>query len=111
MANKPSRPCAYPRCPNLATSHGYCDLHKKSLDNDRGTSTERGYDSEWRKVRQIKLDKTPLCERCSKLGLTVIATDVHHIDGDVNNTKYINLESLCHSCHSKETAFGRDKVY
>jgi hypothetical protein len=45
--------------------------------------------------------------------MIVVATDVDHIDGNTGNNHPDNLNSLCHSCHSKKTAahdgsFGRE---
>ena len=37
----------------------------------------------------------------------MIATEVHHIDGNVYNLDESNLEPLCHECHSRETAKGQ----
>jgi 5-methylcytosine-specific restriction protein A len=49
----------------------------------------------------------PLCAVCDEP-----ATDVDHIDGNARNNDVHNLQSLCHSCHSRKTArqdggFGR----
>lgn len=63
----------------------------------------------WRKVRFRKLVRYPACERCGKM-----ATDVNHrvSRADGGTECDANLESLCHSCHSKHTVacdggFGR----
>ncbi|WP_422931653.1 HNH endonuclease [Singulisphaera sp. PoT] len=49
-----------------------------------------------------------LCERCNLLGLVVPGRDVHHkIDPRDDIDKAFdpsNVELLCKSCHSKETA-------
>ena len=36
-----------------------------------------------------------------------MATDVDHIDNDPSNNARDNLQSLCHSCHSKKTQAER----
>lgn len=55
----------------------------------------------------------PLCEECLRYGKVTPATDVHHKDGNVENTNEDNLEALCHSCHSRHTAkkqaFGKGR--
>lgn len=60
-------------------------------------------DARWVRVRNRKLRQQPACERCGKP-----ATDVHHIDGQgltgPDRYNIANTESLCHSCHAKETA-------
>jgi hypothetical protein len=68
----------------------------------RGTATERGYNWNWHKVRNIKLSETPLCERCEKNGKVTIAVLVHHRDRNPRNNMGNNLESLCVLCHEKE---------
>jgi 5-methylcytosine-specific restriction endonuclease McrA len=67
----------------------------------RYTTNER-----WKRVRRQKLALTPGCERCPEP-----ATQVHHKDGRGLNGPHAytleNLESLCQSCHSRETAGRR----
>jgi len=64
---------------------------------------QRGYDSTWEKVRAMKLAQDPYCNRCGKPG-----EDVHHIKTIATHPDLrldlTNLETLCHSCHSKHTA-------
>jgi 5-methylcytosine-specific restriction protein A len=89
------------------------------MDHDRlrGNSGERGYDSLWRKVRNRKLSKSPLCERCLKVGnRDTAATLVHHIKpisegGD--RLAMNNLMSCCVPCHEeihKDDRFGRKRT-
>ena len=55
----------------------------------------------WRKLRLIKLDNHPLCEKCGKP-----AEEVDHIIPVANGGEmyeYTNLQSLCKPCHSKKT--------
>lgn len=105
---RPSRPCKYPRCPHLAVKDGYCELHYKQIqrqtDQKRGTSTERGYNYQWRKIRAYVLNREPLCRECANEGRVTPAVAVHHIDGNVHNMSLDNLEPICQSCHSKITA-------
>ena len=55
----------------------------------------------WRRLRQSQLWDEPLCRMCGKE-----ATDVDHVkpmaDGG-NPWDKDNLQSLCHSCHSRKT--------
>src|SRR5574343_99877 len=71
----------------------------------RKTSSQRGYDSQWRKVRRMKLRTNPLCEECENGRLIIKATMVHHIipieDGG-DRLAWNNLMSLCEACHSKK---------
>lgn len=53
--------------------------------------------SQWKKLRNQKLDETPLCELCER-----IATEVHHIHTDRKLFFVIdNLAAICGECHTK----------
>lgn len=108
MPVKPMRPCSKPGCPELVRDGRYCERHKKAeckrYDDRRGTAASRGYAGQWRKVRDIKLKRSPICERCRSQGRTVPATLVHHIvairkGGSVYNLE--NLMSVCVKCHDE----------
>lgn len=66
----------------------------------RPSSNERGYDATWQKLRLMILRGEPLCRRCGEA-----ASQVDHIvplrKGGTNAQE--NLQSLCHSCHSRKT--------
>jgi 5-methylcytosine-specific restriction protein A len=105
MPHKPPHHCNYPGCPHLTTKR-YCPQHQKKADQDyeqgRGTAIERGYDYNWHKIRTLKLNYNPLCERCLLIGRAVIARLVHHKDSNPYNNDDNNLESLCEPCHDAE---------
>ena len=107
---KPRRPCTMPSCPALAEpGHSRCTLHKRKEkqenDRSRGTSKERGYDSVWHRVRNLKADCSPLCQSCLSCGIERPLDVVHHI----KSIEYYpelrlvmeNLMSLCTPCHEK----------
>ena len=76
----------------------------RNQDN-RLSSTDRGYDALWRKVRNRKLKANPLCENCQSVGILKPADIVHHIV-PVETDKTIrlvpeNLMSLCRDCHEE----------
>lgn len=106
---KPMKPCKHPGCRKISPD-GYCDEHKKirdkkyrnNQDNKRLGASERGYNWNWHKVRKMKLNKDPLCERCKKEKKVVVATLVHHKDRNPKNNIEENLESLCVICHEEE---------
>lgn len=89
---------------------------RPSKDDNRPSSKERGYDSQWRKVRALKVEKDPFCERClrKKPKLYVpIKVKINGNYGVVHHIKPIsthphlrlvmdNLESLCFVCHEIE---------
>ncbi len=58
----------------------------------------------WHKLRRSVLDGEPLCRMCGAQGLTVPGQDVDHLDNNPANNDPLNLQSLCHSCHSRKTA-------
>lgn len=61
--------------------------------------------SKWRKLRELKLMKQPLCEMCLEEGKVTPALDVHHkipILTDIDKAfDEDNLMSLCRKCHLK----------
>jgi 5-methylcytosine-specific restriction protein A len=114
-------PCTYPGCPELTDTGGPCERHRqereqrsRAQDRQRGSAASRGYGRRWRRIRAAKLARDPLCEDCLDRKIVKAATDVDHIDGNVENMADENLRSLCHECHSAKTvrengAFGRPK--
>jgi 5-methylcytosine-specific restriction endonuclease McrA len=80
---------------------------------NRPSAAQRGYDKHWRKLRKAHLSEHPLCVACEAEGLVVLATDVDHMkkfrraDGTIDDQLRLdpaNLQSLCHSCHSRKTS-------
>lgn len=84
------------------------------FDKQRGTSTERGYDSAWRGLRLKFLQMNP---HCAEPGCIRPATEVDHIisvrDRPDLRLVWKNLRPFCKSHHSARTArdqsFGRGK--
>lgn len=79
--------------------------HQRPACRERPTTAERGYDAAWKRARAYKLARTPLCEDCAALGLTVAAEQVDHVRSIAAGGTHAlaNLRSLCASCHSKKT--------
>lgn len=122
MAASLLRPCAWPGCPRLVTrSERMCAAHREANDKSRRdrerlrqtTATPeqkriRGMyrTAMWRNLRAAWLTDHPYCEACKPL-LTA-ATDVDHIKPHRGDWSLFlsrsNLQSLCHSCHSRKTA-------
>ena len=108
MAGIIGKPCRYPRCPNVIQRGMYCDEHKAEEPRAFGNKREQKnsfYDSKaWRETRLAKLRMDPVCEQCWKRPATV----VHHKQKLKEHPElaftYSNLESVCESCHNKETA-------
>ena len=115
MPRRAKRGCAHRGCPNLveAGAGGYCPTHaaqhqverNKRIDAQRGTAAQRGYDARWRRIRAMYLRNNPLCVHCLANGHTTPATDVDHITPLAVGGTHApdNLQSLCHSCHSRKT--------
>ena len=112
MAMKPLRPCLHPGCGALVRG-GYCDAHRPNRTIDRSEEAQSWHwmylTPEWTDdLRPTQLLDEPFCRECAKRGRRVRATDVDHIvdhKGDWGKfSDRSNLESLCHSCHSRKTA-------
>jgi 5-methylcytosine-specific restriction protein A len=111
VPSKPRKVCSKPGC-NALGSGAYCDTHaaeaeqrrQRLLSLRRGSSSSRGYDSRWQKLRLYKLARNPLCERCESLGRIERASLVHHIK-PINDGGAVldmdNLMSVCEVCHDK----------
>jgi len=76
-------------------------------DQARGTAEQRGYGSEWKRLRKlvIKRDKYQ-CQECRRQGRVTPGQDVDHI---VNKAQggtdaLDNLQYLCGPCHKEKTA-------
>lgn len=103
--HKFARPCNKVGCPNLTHYGSYCKEHwsiQYERCKERETSYNRGYDAKWRRFRKDYLYYNPMCVRCGDL-----AEHVDHIiplrkGGD--KYSHDNLQSLCHSCHSRKSA-------
>lgn len=105
---KPMRKCKHPGC-RMVTSEGWCPAHKpKTVRKDSAAwhylYTDPRY--HWAERRTDQLIREPFCRECAKRGLRVWATDADHIvphRGDVLQFMTGQLQSLCHSCHSRKT--------
>lgn len=124
MAQKPLRPCRHPGCCALV-SGGYCAAHKPK-DAARRSESSRSWrwmysTPEWTDdLRPGQLLREPFCRECAVRyppgdpRRRTRAAEVDHIiphNGDwAVFTDRENLQSLCHSCHSRKTmAESREK--
>lgn len=123
MPRLPRRPCAHPGCPELVQPPDrWCDKHRAQheqrqrqdeadYDRRRGSSTQRGYDSRWAKIRAMILAERPLCEDCLKMNPRRLTpgVEVHHIDKGAAEKGIhdpARLIVLCKAHHSTRTARG-----
>lgn len=115
MASKPLRPCKHPGCAAF-TRDGWCDTHRPKAAPRKESAAWHGWYSLpiWTDdLRPNQLLLEPFCRECARAGRRVRATDVDHIvDHKGVWAVFINranLQSLCHSCHSRKTMQDRWK--
>lgn len=126
MPVKPLQRCNYPLCAELV-EWGKCEAHRvaanKEIDRYRGSSSARGYDRDWQKIRKRVLERDKhICQGDDCLGQDRI-TPASHVDHIIPHEgkddplfrDESNLQSLCRRCHSKKTAaedggFGNTKT-
>jgi 5-methylcytosine-specific restriction protein A len=105
------RPCANGRCPELVR-RGYCAAHartsnvaldRRAFDITRGTSSQRGYDADWRRMRLVVLREEPVCRICRR-ALSGEADHIIPIAAGGGRLDRKNLQGLCKPCHSRKTA-------
>ena len=94
------------RCPSCQRLvQGRCLWCRQARDDRRPNAATRGYCSDrWRRLRASKLQLDPRCSACGQR-----ATDVDHLQrvegpDDPRFWDFKNLDSKCHSCHSRKTA-------
>lgn len=118
MPMKLKRPCTwrgFPPCAELQDHRtGKCEQHRKETERiirkERGSTWQRGYDGDWRRVRlQVLKRDHYVCVICQADGRMTPATEVDHIKpfNGVNDPLRLdmsNLQSACIHCHSKKTA-------
>lgn len=109
MARRPPT-AAQPSAPLLQTQR---KQEKRERDARRGSSTQRGYGSDWRQLRERFIHQHPLCLFCEEAGHVVAAEVVDHIvsftDRPELRLDWGNLRSLCKDCHDRRTA--RDQAF
>ena len=73
---------------------------------ERGTSTERGYGTRWRKLRTIAMRRDHwLCQPCRRAGKVTPATECDHITPKAKGgtDSLNNLQAICAPCHKEKT--------
>lgn len=94
-----------------------CETHRRKQD-PRPSAYRRGYDRQWRALREQVLAGEPLCRMCAERGRVTPAVEVHHTM-PVRRYPHLRLVHdglvpLCKPCHSSindyddDTPFGGD---
>ena len=109
MPTSAAKACLHPGC-RAKTKRGYCEQHarQRRQQRRRDDPSDDFYASRpWRRLRAMHLQANPLCVVCIEAGRTVAAVHVDHIktrrerpDLELDAS---NLQSMCHSCHSRKT--------
>lgn len=100
MPTRPRPGCTRPGCPHRTP----CPVHGlPPFRTERTvglTRAERGYGSEWTRLRRLVLDEEPTCRLCNNE-----STTVDHIvplaKGGTHRRS--NLRALCERCHRRVT--------
>lgn len=111
MATRPLRPCPAPSCPQLTTG-GPCPVHRRALEQRRGSAAQRGLGTRQRNWRLVILGNDPMCRGCG----AVPSTHADHIlprKPGAEDWSEQNGQGLCGApgpigplgaCHSYKTA-------
>jgi 5-methylcytosine-specific restriction protein A len=107
------KPCGKIGCRELVNRKDrYCEEHRLSeqrrYDKDRGTATQRGYNSRWARYSREYRARNPLCVKCQEQGKVTPAQHVDHITptkgkDDPLHWEPSNHQSVCISCHNAKT--------
>lgn len=115
MNKKANRACREPGCVAYA-AHGcaYCSQHAAAharvfRSAEHRKEAARLYRTgQWLGLRRQQLTLQPFCALCLCAGRYTLANEVDHVVPHRNDETLfydpLNLQSLCHSCHSLKTA-------
>ncbi len=92
------------------TKDGWCQRHRPKPAPRRDSAGWHGWSSLpiWTDdLRPRQLLREPFCRECARHGVRTYATDVDHVRDHKGDWALFadpgNLQSLCHSCHSRKT--------
>ena len=112
MPQKAKTPCR--KCKRAhSNANGYCDNHQQLSTNwnqwqrERGSSAQRGYGSNWRRLRAMIVQRdSGLCQLCKAEGKYQTGSHVDHITPKAQggSDEPSNLQLLCVDHHKRKTA-------
>jgi len=97
-------------CPHIVTRSSPCPAHgakarRRTIDEHRGTSSQRGYDARWRRAREAFLAANPLCSWAERHGRTEAAAIVDHVKAHRGNMELFwlveNWQPLSAAAHAR----------
>ena len=100
--------CLEPGCGKVVTSGSRCPVHQHELemrmDRARGTRSERGYDSRWRRLAKEAIAAHPWCSRCGMQGsASNPLTGDHKVPLARGGASVMdNVVVLCRRCNSRK---------
>lgn len=105
MPRRNLAPCTEPGCPEL-TRNNKCTTHQPA--DNRPTSSERGYDADWRRDRKRYLTAFPICALCGRPSQVPDHWPTSRVEliaaGVTDPDAWHRLRPLCTPCHNSETA-------
>ena len=127
MPPSPARPCTKTGCNALSRDgSGRCVDHPREAWQHRGntSSTERGYGSQWRKLRLIVLRRdNGLCQCPECMGGVKRVTQAHEVDHIVSKARaermgwtqgqidaLSNLRAVNRECHKRITQIDQGRT-
>jgi len=99
----PLRPCVVYPCPALIQrGQSRCPEHARQADQQRGSSTQRGYGTDHRRLRAEAIKRQPWCGRCGHTGSADNPLSADHVQPKSRGgaSEAGNLQVLCHRCNS-----------
>lgn len=112
----PSRAPTLCRC-GRPVAHGErcpCRPTPTRAPDTRGSAASRGYDADWRRLRERHLADRPLCVACLEDEVVEVAVEVDHVvpvrRAPERRLDPSNLQSLCRRCHAAKTARERSRT-
>ena len=97
------------RC-GAITKKGLCENCKPKTSQLRGTTAQRGYGNDWRRLSENQRDLRPICEVCDAKGIATPATELHHIrkiaEAEHLRLSVENTLSVCWRCHREVEGIG-----